>query len=83
MKFKLKFNYGLSLYMLSTNWARVCWGITPVAPFTNIKIIGLPGTAVHPILGINMSYANSAATNQIHVCSCIFIDVILVIIIYN
>ena len=37
MKFKLKLNHGLSLYMLSTNRARVRWGITPVAQGTNIK----------------------------------------------
>ena len=37
LKFKLKLNYGLSVYMLSTNSARVRWGITPLAPCTNIK----------------------------------------------
>ena len=40
-------------------------------------MIGLPSTAVHPILGI--IYANYAATNQKHVFSCIVIDVIIML----
>ena len=37
VKIKLKLNFGLSLYMLSTNWASVWWGITALAPCTNFK----------------------------------------------
>ena len=29
---------GSVLHILPTNWARVWWGITPLAPCTNIKI---------------------------------------------
>ena len=45
VNFKLKLNIGLSVYMLSTNWTWVRWGIPPLAPCTNIKQImtGLEG----------------------------------------
>ena len=78
VKFKLNLNYGLRLYMLSTNWARVCWGITPVAPCTNIKNYWSARHSCASNIRNYMSYANYAATNQIHVFSCVFIDVIII-----
>ena len=78
MKLKLKLNYRLSLYMLSTYWARVCWGITPVAPCTNIKNYWSAKHSCASNIRNYMSYANYAATNQIHVFSCNFFDVIII-----
>ena len=62
--------------MLSKNWAMVRWGITPVAPCTNIKNYWSAKHSCASNIRNYMSYANYAATNQIHVFSCLFIDVI-------
>ena len=74
-------NNGLSLCMLSTNWASVCWGITPLAPCTNIKNYWSAKHSCASNIRNYMSYVNYAATNQIYVFSCIFIDVIIIFII--
>ena len=63
VKFKLKLNYGLSLYMLSTNWARVQWGITPLVPCTNTKNYWSARNSCASNIRNCMSYANYAATN--------------------
>ena len=76
VKFKLKLNYRLSLYMLSTNWASIRWGITAFAPCTNIKKFWSASHSCASNIRNYMSYANYAATNRIHVFSCIFINVI-------
>ena len=83
MKFKLKLNYKLSLYMLSTNWARVRWKITPLAPCTNIKNYWSARHSCASNIRNYMSYANYAATNQIYVFSCIFNDVIIIYLIQS
>ena len=67
--------------MLSTNWASVCWGITPLAPCTNIKNYWSAKHSCASNIRNYMSYVNYAATNQIYVFSCIFIDVIIICII--
>ena len=74
VKYILKLNYGPRLYMLSTNWARVRWGITPLAPCTNISNYWSASHSYASNIRNYMSYANYAATNQIHF-SCKFIDV--------
>ena len=66
--FKLKLNYGLNFYMLATNWARVWWGITLLVSYTNIKnYLSARHSCASNIRNYIMSYANYAATNQIHV----------------
>ena len=59
----IKLNYGLSLYMLSTNWARVQWGITPLGPCTNTKNYWSARNSCASSNRNCMSYANYAATN--------------------
>ena len=70
--------------MLSTNWTRVRWGITPLAPCTNIKIYWSARHSCASSIRNYMSCANYAAINQIHVfsCTCIFTDVIIIDIIF-
>ena len=67
VKFNLKLNYGFSFYMLSTNWTRVWWGISPLASCTNVKSYWSAKQSCASNIRNHTSYANYAATNQIHV----------------
>ena len=67
VKFNLKLNYGFSFYMLSTNWTRVWWGIPPLASCTNVKSYWSAKQSCASSIRNHTSYANYAATNQIHV----------------
>ena len=55
-------------------------GITPLAPCTNIKNYWSARHSCASSIRNYMSYANYVATNQIHVVSCIFIDIIIMIV---